>query len=156
MCYGEYFPNPGGLAGGEGPYDAVAHEKLNERVSEGVACFAEVLGTLILGLVVAAVTDPKNPAGPQRLAPAFIGLTVAALICVIAPLTQACFNPARDLGPRLFAFFAGWGPIAIPGPRGWGFLTVYIFSPFAGAVLGIGLYRCLLGPVIGAPPEKEE
>ena len=28
-------------------------------------------------------------------------MTVAILISVLAPLTQACFNPARDFGPRL-------------------------------------------------------
>ena len=76
----------------------------------------------------------------------FIGLTVAALISVIAPLTQACFNPARDFGPRLFAFLAGWGPIALPGPRGTGFLTVYILAPILGAILGSGLYVHVLGP----------
>lgn len=31
--------------------------------------------------------------------PPLIGATVGALISVIAPLTQAGFNPARDLGP---------------------------------------------------------
>jgi glycerol uptake facilitator protein len=62
------------------------------------------------------------------------------LISVIAPLTQACFNPARDFGPRLFAFFAGWGPIALPGPRGAGFLTIYIIAPISGAIAGAGLY----------------
>ena len=74
----------------------------------------------------------------------FIGLTVAALISVIAPLTQACFNPARDFGPRLFAFLAGWGPIALPGPRGLGFLTVYIVAPLIGASLGGGFYGRIL------------
>jgi glycerol uptake facilitator-like aquaporin len=99
--------------------------------------------------------DPRNGslrghgrAQPERssrgLAPAFIGLTVAVLISVIAPLTQACFNPARDFGPRLFAFLAGWGPIALPGPRDTGFLTVYIIAPVSGAIVGSGLYSHLL------------
>lgn len=148
MCYGEYFPNPGSLAGGDGYYSAADHERLSERVSEWTACFAEVIATLLLALVVCATTDPKNESGPGKLAPAFIGLTVTALICVIGPLTQACMNPARDFGPRLFACLAGWGSIALPGPRGWGVLTVYILSPIAGAVLGVCLYRFVIGPAL--------
>ena len=141
MCYGEYFPSPGPLSNSPGPYSFDSHERLNSFVSEPTAFLAEVLGTLILAMVVFAVTDVRNAAGPPAgLAPVFIGLTVAALISVIAPLTQACFNPARDFGPRLFAFFAGWGPIALPGPRGAGFLTVYIIAPIVGAVIGGGLY----------------
>ena len=85
----------------------------------------------------------------------FIGLTVAALICIIAPLTQACFNPARDFGPRLFAYFAGWGSIALPGPRGAAFLTVYILSPTAGAIIGVGLYQLVLKKhVVGSDSEE--
>jgi glycerol uptake facilitator protein len=149
MCYGEYFPNPGSLASSEAPYAADEHARLIALMSEPGACLAEVIGTLILALVICAVTDAGNPAGPQRLAPAFIGLTVSALICVLAPLTQACFNPARDFGPRLFAFLAGWGSVAIPGPNGnTGFVTVYILSPIIGAILGIGLYDKVLGPAM--------
>jgi glycerol uptake facilitator protein len=83
----------------------------------------------------------------------FIGLTVAALISVIAPLTQACFNPARDFGPRLFAALAGWGSVALPGPRGAGFLTVYIIAPILGAITGSGLYVHVVrppAPAVGA------
>ena len=144
MCYGEYFPNPGALAGGDEVYSAAEHAELNKLVSQRVACLAELLGTAILALVVVAVTEPANTGGPRNLAPVFIGLTVAALICIIAPLTQACFNPARDFGPRLFAYFAGWGSIALPGPRGLGFLTVYIVSPIVGATLGVGVYQLVL------------
>jgi glycerol uptake facilitator protein len=146
MCYGEYFPNPGPMAGGTATFDEAAHRRYNLQLSELAACLAEVLGTAILGMMVVAVTEERNPLGPQRMAPVFIGLTVTALICVIAPLTQACFNPARDFGPRLFAFFAGWGEVALPGPRPTGFLTVYIISPLAGSVLGIGFYRKLFRP----------
>ena len=77
---------------------------------------------------------------------------MAILISVIAPLTQACFNPARDFGPRVFACVAGWGAIAIPGPNGAGFFTVYIVAPTLGAVLGGGLYVGVLRPNL--PEEK--
>jgi glycerol uptake facilitator protein len=117
-----------------------------------MAFLAEALGTLILALVVFAVTDGRNPGGPgNRLAPMFIGLTVAALISVIAPLTQACFNPARDFGPRLFAYWAGWGTVAIPGPASTGFVTVYIVAPVLGAAVGGVLYDRLLRPAPVCP-----
>jgi glycerol uptake facilitator protein len=155
MCYGEYFPNPDRLASAEGAYRAEDHAKLNTLVSEPTACVAEFLGTLLLGLAVFALTDDRNAAAPAgRLAPVFIGLTVSILIAVIAPLTQACFNPARDFGPRLVAFFAGWGAIALPGPRGAGFFTVYILSPILGALAGGALYTHLIRPCLPArPPE---
>ena len=151
MCYGEYFPNPGQFGGGAGPYDADAHAKHYALVSEPAACLAEFIGTLILALMVFAVIDERNPVAPAaRLAPVFIGLTVAILICVLAPLTQAGFNPARDFGPRLFAWWAGWGEIALPGPNGSGFFTVYILAPIAGAIVGGGLYARLIQPCLPA------
>jgi glycerol uptake facilitator protein len=156
MCYGEYFPSPGPLANSAGPYSEETHRQLKSLVSEPMACFAEALGTLILALVVFAVTDPRNSGGPGgRLAPVFIGLTVSALISVIAPLTQACFNPARDFGPRLFAYVAGWGRVAIPGPTPTGFLTVYIAAPVVGALIGAAIYDLCLRPTSPLPPGEE-
>lgn len=155
MCYGEYFPNPGSLGGGEGRYSPEAQAELNLLVSEPVAFSAEVLGTLLLAMVVFALTDPLNVAAPTgRLAPVFIGLTVAVLIVVIAPLTQACFNPARDFGPRLVAYVAGWRDIAIPG-RGTGFLTVYILAPVVGAIAGGGVYLRIVQPALKSASEIE-
>jgi glycerol uptake facilitator protein len=146
MCYGEYFPSPG-LDATIKLYKAGDTGQLRALVPESVAFGAEVIGTLLLALVVFAVTDEQNSAAPQgRLAPVFIGLTVAILISVIAPLTQACFNPARDFGPRLFACIAGWGRVAIPGPSATGFFTVYILAPILGAILGGGLYQGVLRP----------
>lgn len=137
MIYGEYFPNP-----------AIA-KSLGwqvDHVSMFQAFLAEVLGTGFLAFFVFAVTEPRNASGPGRyLLPCLIGLTVAMLISIIAPLTQACFNPARDFAPRLFAYFAGWGAIAIPGPRG-GFFTVYILGPILGALLGAGVFQYLVRP----------
>lgn len=156
MCYGEYFPSPGPLASSDGPYFEDARRRLDGMISEPLACLAEMLGTLILAAVVCAVTDDRNHGRPaQGLAPVFIGLTVSGLISFIAPLTQACFNPARDFGPRLFAYFAGWGEIALPGPTPTGFLTVYIVAPLIGAVLGAQLYDLVLRPSVSPPLRVE-
>ena len=145
MCYGEYFPNPGSLAEGNRQYSKGQHELQAMLVSPQSAFAAELLGTMILGFMVFAVTDPRNPGRPVNyLAPVVIGLTVAALISIIGPLTQACFNPARDFGPRLFACFAGWGPIAIPWLEDWNWLTVYIVAPTIGASLGGALYNLIV------------
>jgi glycerol uptake facilitator protein len=163
MCYGEYFPNPDFLADRLSKDRALQPHQLGERIAEvnalvspAQAFLAEVLGTLLLALVVFALTDDRNTAAPAaRLAPVFIGLTVSILISVLAPLTQACFNPARDFGPRLVAYFAGWGPIALPGPRGLGFLTVYIIAPVLGACAGGFVYLTLLRPGLPAlEPER--
>jgi glycerol uptake facilitator protein len=150
-CYGEFFPNPG-TADAAAAFRAGDRDRLAALVSEPAACAAEVLGTLLLALVIFAVTDEHNLAAPTgRLAPVFIGLTVAALIVVVAPLTQACFNPARDFGPRLFTFLAGWGSIALPGLRGTGWFTVYLLAPVVGAVAGGGLYLYAVRPGLSGP-----
>jgi glycerol uptake facilitator protein len=147
MCYGEYFPNPGAIAARPGPYDAEAHAELRSQFTHGAAMLAEFLGTFVLACVVFAVTDKRNTGRPMaNLAPVFIGLTVSALISILAPLTQACFNPARDFGPRLFAWFAGWGSVAIPGWADPGWLTVYILAPVGGAIAGGGFQKLVLSP----------
>ena len=68
--------------------------------------------------------------------------------CLTALVSHWRRNPIQ-----LFAYLAGWGPIAIPGPRGLGVLTVYILSPIAGAILGVGLYRLVIGPAMAATDE---
>ena len=145
MCYGEYFPNPGAL--GVTP-EAFA------SVTPLQAMLAEAIGTAFLAFFVFAITDRRNPNRPQANGFAlFIGLTVSVCISIIAPLTQAGFNPARDFGPRLFAWLAGWGTVAIPGPRG-GFFTVYILSPILGALAGAAVYQFLIRP--GMPVAEAE
>jgi glycerol uptake facilitator protein len=127
---------------------------------------AEGFGTALLVFFIFALTDTRNRNRPDgTLFALFIGLTISILIAVIAPLTQAGFNPARDFGPRLFAYWAGWGAVAIPGPRG-GFFLVYILAPILGGLIGGALYDKALrsrrsGPLpasgdasVSAPVEK--
>ncbi len=143
MCYGEYFPNPGPLAAREEAWSSSEFDEFRQRVCHGAAFLAEALGTAILGFVIVSITDRHNRTQPEKLSPAFIGLTVTALICVLAPLTQGCFNPARDFGPRTFAWLAGWGDVAWPGPNGSAVVTVYLLAPVVGAVCGMGAYQLI-------------
>jgi glycerol uptake facilitator protein len=76
----------------------------------------EALGTALLLFFIFALVDRGNRDAPgANLAPFFIGFAVASFISVLAPLTQAGLNPARDFGARLFALFAGWGTMARRG-----------------------------------------
>lgn len=131
MVFGEYFPNPGGK-----PLDNAARATM----SPGAAFAAEVVGTAILLLVIFCATDDRNAARPQILTAATIGLTVTILISLLGPLTMACFNPARDLGPRIFSSLAGWRSVPFQ-TNGWGWLTVYIVAPIVGGLLGGAIYR---------------
>jgi glycerol uptake facilitator protein len=145
MVFGEYFPNPAAFG-----TDAASLAK----VSELQAMIAEAVGTALLVFFIFALTDDRNRNRPDgTLFALFIGMTISILISVIAPLTQACFNPARDFGPRLVAYFVGYGKIAIPGPRG-GFFTVYILSPIVGGVLGGLIYDFVIRPAAAPVPRS--
>lgn len=130
MVFGEYFPNPSGH-----PLTFEARQRMSTPAAFG----AEVVGTAILLLVIFCVTDERNKARPQALTAATVGLTVTMLISLLGPLTMACFNPARDLAPRIFSSLAGWGgvPFEVDG-TGW--LTVYIVAPVLGGLLGGAIY----------------
>ena len=140
MVFGEYFPNPA-LFG----TDSAAHD----LVTPLAATVIEALGTAVLVFMIFAVTDPRNRLGTARFIwPFVVGFTVAVLVSLFAPITQGAWNPARDFGPRVVAFFAGWEDIAIPGPRG-GF-WVYIVGPLAGGSLGAAVYDLLIRPGLPA------
>ena len=140
--YGEYYPNPTLRLHQEAAKAEVV------TVGLGAAVFAEVLGTAFLAFCVFALTDRNNKGGPgELLSPFFIGVAVALLVAVLGPVTQACLNPARDFGPRIFAALAGWGQVALPGPNGLAdTLVVYLAAPVAGGVLGGVVYCRLIGP----------
>ncbi len=135
MIFGEYFPNPSLSK------DIISVSFLNAFIAEG-------LGTFLLVFLILCLTDGCNVGRPDSsIAPVFIGAAVAAIICIVAPLTQAGLNPARDFGPRLFSFLAGWGKIAIPGPRG-GFFAVYILAPITGGVIASLFFTKIIQPLM--------
>lgn len=118
VMFGEFFPNPG--------------YKKNLQVSHLQAYIAEAVGTLVLVMSI-FLLDAKNKK-LRSLNPIFIGLTVGTIILIVAPYTQAGLNPARDFGPRLVAYYSGWGDAAYPAVSG-SFFTVYILGPLVGGAV---------------------
>jgi len=123
-------------------------------VSLPLAIGAETFGTFVLLLMIFALTEGCNIGRPNdALAPLFIGLTVSSIICLVAPLTQAGLNPARDFGPRLVAWVTGWGPAAFPDQVG-GFFFVYILGPIIGGILASLFFVYFLEPAMkGSNPK---
>ena len=109
------------------------------------AALVEVVITSMLMGMIMALTDDGNgvPKGP--LAPLLIGLLVAVIGASTGPLTGFAMNPARDFGPKLFTWMAGWGDIAMTGGRDIPYFIVPIIAPLIGACLGAAIYRYLIG-----------
>ena len=97
------------------------------------AMFAEGIGTTVLVAVILVIGKTRRKIG--AIAPLLIGLTVTGLILWLAPISQGGFNPARDFGPRLIAYFTDWGENAFPTIP-YSFFSVYILSPLLGGILG--------------------
>jgi MIP family channel proteins len=110
-------------------------------ISVWQAAFVEIIITSILMGLIMALTDDGNgvPRGP--LGPLLIGILVAVIGASTGPLTGFAMNPARDFGPKLFTFFAGWGEVSMTGGRDIPYFLVPIIAPVIGACLGAAIYR---------------
>jgi glycerol uptake facilitator protein len=141
MIFGEFYPNPGAGAAAS--------------VSTSIAFAAECIGTFVLVFLILVLTEGCNLGRPDHaMAPLFIGMTVTAIISIIAPLTQAGINPARDLSPRLFAMLGGWGQAAFPDHH-YGFLTVYILGPISGGIIAALFFAAVIEPLMNQNRETD-
>ena len=87
-----------------------------------LACLViEVVLTAVFLLVILGVTDTRAPKG---FAPIAIGLALTLIHLVSIPVTNTSVNPARSIGPALFA---GGDAIAQ--------LWLFIVAPIAGALI---------------------
>lgn len=113
----------------------------------------QVVGTAFLVMFVAAVIDLRNKAVKANLGPFMIGLAVVAIGMSFGANAGYAINPARDLGPRLFAWAAGWGEVAmpgtVPGEYSW-YFWIPIVGPLVGGAIGILIYDLFIGDILHA------
>jgi MIP family channel proteins len=102
----------------------------------------QVVGTALLIALIFALTDQRNLAPDGRLVPILFGLAVVLIGMTFGFNAGYAINPARDLGPRLFTFVAGWGGEVFRAGGHWWWVP--IAGPLLGGVLGGLLYDRLI------------
>ena len=99
---------------------------LSSKTSFATGFLIELALTMILVLVIFAIAlDKKNPSASW--APVAVGLTIVINIMVMGPISGACFNPVRWLGP---AVAGGYFENA----------SLYLVAPMLGGALAVPLF----------------
>jgi len=133
---GVFFTHPG-------DYVTASHAFLDETI---------LTAALLFGIF--AITCQYNTQAPQANTSALIiGLLVATIGASAGYLDAWAINPARDLGPRIFAWLAGWGQSAFPAPSH--YWWVPIAAPLLGGLIGAGVYHYGLRPFMPHVPLPE-
>jgi glycerol uptake facilitator protein len=109
----------------------------------------QVILTAFLIFGIFAVTEQYNEQAPGANSGALIiGFLVATIGACMGYLEAWAINPARDFGPRLFCFFAGWGQSALPSPDNYWYVP--IIAPLIGGAVGGAAYQLLIHPFLPA------
>lgn len=109
----------------------------------------EIVLTAFLIFGIFAITEQYNELAPGANTGALmIGLLVALIGASMGYLEAWAINPARDLGPRIFCYFAGWGGSAFPSPGN--YWWVPIAGPLLGGVVGGAAYQFVIRPYLPA------
>ena len=90
---------------------------------------AETLLTAVLVLTILGATDLKAPVGFAGVA---IGLALTLVHLVAIPISNASINPARSIGPAVFA--GGWALSQ---------LWLFVLAPLVGACVAAAVYRLI-------------
>jgi glycerol uptake facilitator protein len=125
-------------------YNAAALQQVPWWVGAGT----EIIITALLVITILGIVEDRVPSA-ANVAPLAIGIVVAALVGLFAPIEMASLNPARDLGPRIWMLFIGYGSNAIPGPN---FnILVTTLMPLVGGPLGAWVYDSFVHQHLPAP-----
>ncbi|MFK4148688.1 MIP/aquaporin family protein [Streptomyces sp. NPDC004065] len=119
----------------------------------------QIVGTAFLVMLVVALIDLRNTAVQANLGPLLIGFVVAAIGMSYGVNAGYAINPARDFGPRLFTYFAGWGDLALPGSLPGAFTDYWwipIVGPLIGGVVGVLVYDLFIGDVLHIRTQEGE
>jgi glycerol uptake facilitator protein len=112
----------------------------------------QIVGTGVLLILIAALIDQQNQAPEANMSALLVGLVVVVIGLAIGTNAGYAINPARDFGPRVLTWFAGWGKTAFPADGYW---WIPIVGPLIGGSLGIYLYDLFVGKVLAVRPAED-
>ena len=116
------------------------------------AGITEFIITAILLFSIFILTDKRFGTENSVITPLIIGVIVTLIGVATGPLTGFAMNPARDFGPKIFCYLAGWGDIAFTGNRQTPYFIVPLTAPLLGALVGGLFYKIGFSP----KPERQE
>ncbi len=123
-----------------GIYSTYPHPAINNFQAFAV----EIIVTAVLMMTIFAVGDDQNGAPKGHMSAILVGIVIAVIGGSLGPLTGFAMNPARDFGPRLFTYFAGWGDVVMTGGLSNPYFWVPILGPIIGAQLGGLMYDLII------------
>jgi aquaporin Z len=142
---GVLFVIASGKAGFDASASGFASNGYGDRSPDGYSLMAalvvEVVLTAFFVFLILGATDTRAPRG---FAPLAIGLSLTVIHLVSIPVDNTSVNPARSIGPALFA-----GSAAIAQ------LWLFILAPVIGALLAGVAYGPLLGRAEEPVPLEE-
>ena len=115
-----------------------------------VPCFLygfidQVVGTFILIFLILTTGDANNTPAGANLGPIIVGLIIVAIGTSFGFMHGYAINPARDLGPRLFAVLVGFKNNGLTdGSNVW---IVPIVGPIVGGIFGAIVYDVTIGNI---------
>lgn len=102
----------------------------------------QVIGTAALLLCVLALGDSGQGSIPEGVQPILVGAVVMVIGVSMGSNSGYALNPARDFGPRLFTYIAGWGAGVFKAGGGWWWVP--LVAPCVGALLGTLVYELMI------------
>lgn len=102
----------------------------------------QFIGTMFLMIGVFALTDTRNVAPRPHIAGLYFGFLILIIGSAFGSNSGFAVNPARDLGPRLFTYAAGWGSQV--WTAGNYYFWIPIIGPLVGGVFGGFLYELFI------------
>lgn len=104
----------------------------------------QIILTAILVALIFALIDERNVAPKANMGPFLIGILIIAIGEAFGANSGWAINPARDFGPRLFSWLAGWST-AWKDSSGSVYFWVPIIGPFIGGAIGACVYDFFIG-----------
>ena len=105
----------------------------------------QVVGTFILIFLILTTGDANNTPAGANLGPIIVGLIIVAIGTSFGFMHGYAINPARDLGPRLFAVLVGFkNNVLTDGSNVW---IVPIVGPIVGGIFGAIVYDVTIGNI---------
>lgn len=104
----------------------------------------QIILTAILVALIFALIDERNTAPKANMGPLLIGIVIIGIGEAFGSNSGWAINPARDFGPRLFEFIAGWAT-AWKAKSGALYFWVPIIGPLIGGLVGAFVYDFFIG-----------